>query len=906
MSPARIIAVALMAAITVSCSHPRHPLASHPLTSAPAPLLVEPAPIGTLPTDVHPLGESIALDLDPARDRFNGSVEIALRLDRPRRVLWLHGRGLTVGSTSLVTAEGDTLTASWQEVDPSGVARVVLPRPVGPGEATLHVHFNAAFDRQLVGLYRVKDAIFSKFEATYARRAFPGFDEPAFKAPFDVTLTVPVGDQAIGNMPVVENAPLAANRRRVRFARTPPLPTYLVAVAVGPFATSAQTMPPAGMRAQPLPIAVVALSGRIAGAAFALGLAPAFVAEQERYFGIPFPFPKLDLIAVPDFPTAAVENAGAIGFRDSVLLLDDKTAPLRQRTTVASTLAHELAHQWFGDLVTMRWWDDLWLSESFASFFSRRTLRAVEPAFEVDLDTVHDTNAAMNGDGLATTRRIRQPIESPDDITNAFDTITYRKGEAVLTMLEHWIGAEPFRRGIQRYLTAHAWGNGTTDDLIADLSREAGRDLAPVVASFLDQPGAPAVKARLTCREGRGRLELEQSRWLPVGSAASADLSWKIPVCVRAGINGRVESTCTLLDKPAGALELPGCADWVMPNADAAGYYRFTLGPADLARLRAVAATQLSPAERMVLVYNLDAAFRSAALPAADVLRAVDAMALDGHGAAVTAALELVAFVSDFMLDEADKHRFAAHLAHRYAPLVAALGWRSAPSDSRWRRQLRAQLLALLALQIEVPAVLDQAARLGRAYLGLDGDGKLRSDVVDADLAEVALAAAARRGDARVQVELERQLFAAGDGDVRRRLLSAIANTRDPALVQRALDLALDTRLRNNERLATLRPLFESVATRDRAWEWLEAHFDALAALLPDRYAGAIPKLPRICDSARADRVRAFFGPRVATLTGGPRILAQALEDAANCASLAGAQRRSTRDFIRTLEQRER
>jgi cytosol alanyl aminopeptidase len=906
--------------LAVSCHAPAHDPGTTPLAGAPdraaAPPPVtaattaparpaapgEPVPQGPLPGDVRPTRQALALAIDPAADRFGGTTDIALHLEHPRDHLWLHGRGLNVTSVTLGVASGATLAARWDEVDPNGVVRVTLPSAVS-GDATLHVAFDAAYDAQLVGVYRVKTgggpAVFSKFEAIYARRAFPCFDEPAFKVPFDITLTVPSADAVIGNMPVAEEAAAGAGKKRVRFATTPPLPSYLVAFAVGPFETRTQVLAPGPLRAQPLPIGAVAVRGRGKDTAFALAEEAVLLAEQERYFGVAFPYPKVDLVAVPDFQSGAMENAGAITFRDSQLLVDDRITSLGQRIAVTHVLAHETAHQWFGDLVTMKWWDDLWLNEGFATFLTTRTLAAVRPELEAELEAATDTNNVMNVDGLASARRIRQPIETSHDITNAFDNITYEKGAAVLAMLEHFVGAEPFRRGLHDFLVAHATGNATTAELVQALEAAAGRELAPLVASFLDQPGVPVVSAHLRCDAGRGSVELAQARWRAVGSAIPpGGATWMIPVCVRAGTGKRVVEACTLLTTPTGSLALPACADWIMPNAGAAGYYRATLAAGDLARLRDRATPALSVVERVTLAHDLDAAFRSAALPGADVLRALEPLARDPHGAVALVPLDLWSLVDAYFVDGAQRVALRARVARLYAPVAAALGWKPSAAEPPWRRQLRSKLLGFLALQLEDPTALAEAARLGRRLLGVDRDHVRHPDAVAPDLAELALAAAVRTGGADVFDALVGELAHAADAQLRQRALLALASTRDPALVGRVLDLALDPQLRQNERLVALKPLLGALATRDAAWAWLTAHFDALFAVLPDRFAGRIPSMLGMCDRPRIEALRAFFTPRVDKITGGPRNLAQALETAEQCVALVETQRPSVQRYV--------
>ncbi|HSR97243.1 MAG TPA: M1 family metallopeptidase [Kofleriaceae bacterium] len=894
-----LVALSCHSAPSPPSATPAAPLSVAASAAPPAPR--EPVPLGPLPGDVHPVREALVLDIDPARDRFGGTADIALHLDRPRDAIWLHGRGLSVRAATITTGAGPALPVRWEEVDPTGVVRVGLPSPIS-GDAVLHVVFDTAYDATLVGVYRVTTpagpAVFSKFEAIYARRAFPCFDEPAYKVPFDVALTVPGSAVVVGNMPVASEATVDAGRKQVRFATTPPLPSYLIAFAVGPFDTRSTALPPSALRPQPLPIGAVAVHGHARETGHALAETPALVAEQERYFGVAFPYPKLDLIAVPDFQSGAMENAGAITFRDSALLVDDRVTALGQRIGVTNVIAHETAHQWFGDLVTMKWWDDLWLNEGFATFLATRTLRAVRPEIEAELEAAYSVNGVMSVDSLASARRIRQPIETTHDITNAFDGITYQKGAAVLTMIEHFIGDEPFRRGLHELLVAHATGNATTADLIAALAASAGKDLAPLASSFLDQPGVPVVAARTRCEGGRGRLELAQSRWRPIGST-TPDATWTIPVCVRAGIAGRVHEACTVLDAPTGTLELPGCAEWVMPNAQGAGYYRATLPPDDLARLRDRGTPRLAVVERVQLAHDLEAAFSSGALAGGDVLRALEPLARDAHGAVAMVPLSLLTFIHTYIVEGTQRASLRARVARLYAPAVAALGWTPAATDRPWRRLFRANLLAFLALEIEDPSVLAEAARRGRRLLGLDSDRTRHRDAVAPDLAELSLAAAVRTGGADVFDALLGELERSDDAQLRQRALLALASTRDPALVSRALDLALDPHLRANERLVALKPLLGALATRDAAWAWLTAHFEALAALLPDRYGGQIPAMVSMCDARRIDEVRAFFAPRIDKLTGGPRNLALALEGAQQCTARAAAQRDSVQRYLK-------
>jgi alanyl aminopeptidase len=504
----------------------------------------------------------------------------------------------------------------------------------------------------------------------------------------------------------------------------------------------------------------------------------------------------------------------------------------------------------------------------------------------------------MNLDSLTSARRIRQPIETTHDITNAFDGITYDKGAAVLTMLSHFIGEPAFRRGLHAFLTAHASGNATTDELVGALEAAANRPLAPMVASFLDQPGVPAVTMTPRCQAGHGSVELSQARWHAAG-ASVANATWTVPVCVRAGIAGKIDEACTLLAAPTGSLLLSGCPDWVLPNAGAAGYYRSTLPAAELARLRDRGLPRLSAIERVTLGYDLDAAFRSAALPGDEVLRAFEALVADPHGAVATVPFALWRFVDDHMVEGKQRAALRKRLALRAIPVAGKLGWSAAKDEPVWRRLLRTKLFELLALRVEDSLIQPEAVKRGRQMLGLERDGVRHPDAAPPDLAEVALAAAVRTGGAPAFDAVMSDLGHAEDAQVRGRALHVLANARVPALITRALDLGLDPALRANERIIVLHDLLSSPDTRGAAWAWLTAHYDAYMALLPDRAGGMIPAFVSLCDRAHAEEVRAFFAPRIEQLTGGPRRLAQALEAAGQCEALVAAQRASVERYLR-------
>ena len=849
---------------------------------------------------------ALALTVVPTHERFTGDVRIAVELTDARRTLWLHGLDLQVTEASIELADATRVPARWKQVTPEGVVALTPERPVGPGRATIHVVWDAAFDRNLRGAFRVDAAgkayVFTQFEPILARRAFPSFDEPASKTPFELTLVVPPDAVAIANTPETTREPAADGLVRIRFAPTPPLPTYLVAFAVGPLdVVRGPAFPPSGARSRPIPFRGVAAHGNGARLAYALAKAGAIFRELETYFGIAYPFDKLDFLALPDFAGGGMENAGAITFRESLLLLDGARAGEDQRRRYADIVAHEIAHQWFGDLVTMPWWDDLWLNEAFATWMATRIVERVHPEYQAGLGLLERVHGAMNQDGLANARRIRQPIDTVHDIVNAFDGITYSKGAGVLAMFERWIGPDAFRRGLTRYLEAHRFGNATTADLLKALSEAAEKDVTTPFDSFLDQPGVPLVETELLCDGGKPRLMLRQSRALPVGSTADRKATWQVPVCARYAGDSTPREACTLLTAATGTLPLAGgdCPGWVIPNAGGAGYYRWTLPAAELARLRANGWSSLAPAERLSVTDSVDAAFDAATLPAADVLAALPLLAADPSRAVAVAPMGLVQFVREQVVEPQARPAVEAWARSLYAPRLARIGWAPRDDEPGETRLLRARMVAFLARQGRDPVVRRTAAARGRGLLG--GRTGLRLDAIAPELIDVVLPVSVQEGDAAFFDMVVARLRTTDDDLTRLRLLSALGAATDSALAARARDLAIGPDVRVGETMRVLWTQAGQPETRAATWDWLRARFDALVPHLTDRSAGETPLLASgFCDGARADEVEAFFRPRIQALRGGPRNLAGAVEAIKLCAARVEAQRASTRAFFAT------
>src|SRR5256885_4897984 len=855
-------------------------------------------PLLQLPRDVKPVRYSIEMEIDPRKTRFRGSEDISVELLRPRSAIWLHGRNLHV---SVASVSG--ISATFEQVNPEGLARLSLSRIAEAGPAIIHFEWDAAFDRQIVGLYLAHEAgdayAYTQFEAVDARRAFPGFDEPDFKTPFEVSLVVPDSDLAVANTTEVGESAAGEGRKRIRFAPTKPLPTYLLVWAVGPFdIVSAPALPPNELRDHPLQVRGIAPRGRGAALKYALDTGAAELQILERYFGIAYPFEKLDHIAAPDYTYGAMENAGGILYREEILLFKPGSSGEQTKAAIASVMAHEMAHQWFGDLVTLRWWTEAWLNESFATWMGTRTVEEWNPSMQQSLTLLERAQEAMDVDALESARAVRQPLDDIKNVWNQFDGITYQKGGTVLSMFERFLGKETFRKGIHDYLVAHSYGGGDTDDLLESLSKAAGRDVKGAFHTFLDQPGVPLVSARTVCEGGTGRLLLAQTRYRPLGSGTAADGQWQIPVCARYGANGAEREACTMLAAATGELKLEACPDWMIPNADAAGYYRWTLPGGDLRKRTGTAYPQLTVRQRVSLADNVRAAMASGAISFADGMAALAPMAADSDPHLAAAPIPLLEKAREHLVGAHDRAEVEQAARDLYRPVARKLGWQPPKGEPPAQRTFRAKLFTFLAFDAHDTELLSEGARLGRAYANV-AEGAFRPGVVDPGLATFALSAAVRQGGEKLYDALQARLEKTPDAVTRRRILAALAATDHPKLRKRSLALPLDSRLRKNEREFVFEEVRKHPESREAAWDALRGELDRLLPEIPESHAQRLLGLVgEFCDEEHLAEARDFLGPRAASMPGGARQLAQALDEVRQCIEFRDAQSRSAVEFF--------
>jgi len=843
----------------------------------PASLAAIDIPRGLLPDTVMPKHYALELTIDPRQSRFSGVTDIDVEVVRSTDVIWLHGLGLQVAEAT-VEAGGRSVRARYSEVEPvTGVARLELETPIDEGPARLHFVYSAAYRDGAEGLFlaRVGDDryVFSQLQAIDARRVFPGFDEPRFKTPFDVTVRTIARDKVIANAPLLAESADVSGWIAHRFETTPPLPTYLLAFAVGPLdVVEAPPVPPNAVRRQPLPLRAVATRGQGPKLAFALASTPAMVEQLELYFGIPFPYRKLDILSSPQM-TGAMENAGAILYDDNLLLFAASPTPVQQRS-FAETHAHELAHQWFGDLVTPVWWEDIWLNESFAEWMGVRIAAAWAPGLGSAAGLTAAALETMTTDSKQAGRPIRQPVTDNTQIASTFDSITYLKGAGVLAMFESYLGEETFRRGVRLHLGRHLHGNATAEDFFAAMA-EASRQPQVVEAfrSFIEQPGVPLVDVRHSA-DGR-TLELAQSRYRPLGSRIAEGQTWQIPFCVRVYDSHAAGKHCTLITSTTARMVLPEAAAVLMPNADGAGYYRFALDEQSVDRLLAIAAA-LPDREALALADSVAAAFRAGRLPFEQLVSA--ARALAGHSnrqAATSLGYELASMQNQWF--EANvRQAIAGELDAIYAPRLDELGLElesgAYAGDPPDRRLLRRSLVAILALDARDAGI--RTALAAAASQSLDDPAAL-----DAEFRDIAWSVGAQELGPAFFAAMRQRLLTGEDASLRTDAATAIGAVESADGAAAALALALEPQVRVGEMFRIVWQQVHAAATRDAAWVWLAKHFDSLTNKLPGFAQSVLFELPSsYCDAAHRRDIESFMKPAVARGGKGSLELARTLE----------------------------
>ena len=872
---------------------------SEPVEPPPPPELSTYAPIGKLPGDARPLAYDLRMEVDPHKTTFFGDVTITVEVDNEASGIWLHGDDIRVSSVEISAPQSpdQKTSGSWEEVLETGVARIGFAKNFGPGIINVRIMYEADFDENLAGLFRVEDQgdayALAKSESIQARRFLPGFDEPAYKAPFDILLTVPEEMTAISNAPVLEEIEREDGMKSVRFARTRPLPTYLLSVAVGPFdVVDAGFLPPNSVRTEPIPLRGFTRKGRSADIARALDVTPPLMQIFEEEFQQPYPYKKLDIIAAPAWPSGATELAGAITYRESRILLNDSSGRAAE-AAMLSIHTHELAHMWFGNLVTPPWWDDLWLKEGFATWGTPLSLALFEPDGGHELSAIRRAFSAMRLDSLASVRAVREPIKRNEDVRNAYDAITYSKGMSVIRMMDKYFGADKFRPALGRYVALYEDGVADSPAFFDVMGQVSGEPrLTEAFRSFVEQKGVPRIDITDVRNElGDLQFRVRQSRYVPLGSKIVGQPIWAIPMCAR--VLGREEPVCQIIDTRDAVVKVLGAGDaaWVMPNARAQGYYRFNV-PIDMWSAIVENFDQLDTGEQIAVVDSAFAMFEAGALDASVVKAVTEAASQADNRHVVTAPMaSLSRYVR--MLDGEERNTVQEYLRSVYEAPLEKVRRRSGDEAEL----LDGAITGFLAFTAETPKYREETISRTRSYFGLDGPAD--SAALLSDEYRDAFTLFVQDGGAEAFDVLSAAIEDRRDARFTLAAAYALGAARVPDLAARAREGVLEGKYGPREAYSIVANQMAEPAVREEAWVWLQDNYPSFLELIPRQWPRRTPGLfESFCDVERLGELGALFEKHGELAPGHEASLSQTRERVELCSAIKSGK---VSEFVKTV-----
>ena len=822
-----------------------------------------------LPQGIAPQHYSLTFTPDLAQATFSGDATILVQVQKPGASITLNAAELEFQEASVTQGEKtQPAQASLAPAKEQVTLAVATPLEIGP--ASIHIKFTGILNDKLRGLYlartpRRRYAV-TQFEPTDARRAFPAFDEPQLKATFDITLIVDKGDTAISNGHIVSDDPgPGEGQHTLKFSTTRKMSTYLVAMAVGDFECNEGA-------SDNIPIRVCGTPDKKPLGIAALRYAKEILKYYNQYYSTPYPFGKLDIVGAPDFEAGAMENTAAIFYRETDLFIDGQNSSVLSHQNVFEVLAHEMAHQWFGYLVTMKWWDNIWLNEGFATWMELKPSQALHPEWNANLGAVTATNRALNLDALENTHPIRAKAETPDEINQLFDPISYEKGGAVLRMVERYVSPEVFRRGVNAYLRKFAYSNATAEDFWQSVAEASGRPVDKIMPSFVEQAGAPLITVKLSCTtpppepkvrrskksrrrvikpaEPKTEIVIEQERNWADPSAGKSNTVWLVPICIK---TGAAKPFCQVVSQKKQIVPATGCSPWAFVNAGATGYYRTEYSAAAMQQLLAVAASELTPAERVSLLSDVTAMVGSRPDSMAHYLDLVTTMSADTVSSEAEIYAPMLDRIHSYLLTDADKPAYLAWVRSTFGPVLAKLGWTPVAGESDDRRTLRSGIIRILGEHGEDPEVIRRATELARQYLK-------NPRAVDPSMAEDVLVVAAVNGDADLFQQLDAlQRDPSTTPEQRANVDRALGRFSDAGIVQKRLETIVKD-ARNQDAAGFIASVLTHVPVQKTAWEWIKQHWPEIEPKLTSGSGSAIVGATRtFCEVPLREDARQFF-----------------------------------------------
>ena len=849
------------------------------------------APAQRLPRTVIPEHYDIHFAPDFSTDTFAGRVSITVRLAEAARSITLNGAEIEFHETTI--ASGGTTSAAAVTLDAQKeTATLTVPSEIPAGSATIAINYTGRLNDQLRGFYlsraNGREYAITQLEPTDARRAFPSFDEPALKATFAVSATIDARDTAIANGRLLSDTPgPGAGKHTLTFATTKRMSPYLVALAVGDWACIAGS-------ADRIPIRVCATPAYKDQLGYALESAEFALRYFNHYFAIEYPFEKLDVLGVPDFSAGAMENTGAIFFREQFLVVPTDGGTVQRRKQIAQFVGHEIAHQWFGDLVTMAWWDDIWLNEGFATWMEYRPMQESKPEWQGPLIEVRDTQRAMELDSLRATRPVRTKVDTPDEINEVFDAIAYQKTAAIIRMVEGYVGPATFRDGINAYLKKFAYGNATGEGLWTTIAAVTRKPVDRVMKSFVTQSSMPLVTIETRCAGGTTELSLSQR---PMSDAVSPSTLWDIPVCYtrdRAGKTGG--EACTLLSAKAESTRLPGCSSWIFANVGSRGYYRTSYDATNLRALgAAVVAGRLSALEQTTLLEDLWALVRRGDQNIGEYLSLSSQLVTSQLSPAVATALHRINYISNWLVDQPQRPSFQNWVRRALRPLVDRVGWTAKPGESDEIGELRSIVLFTMGHAGRDREVLREAGRLAQAHV--TNAARLHPSIVDTTLHLAAI-----EGDSALYEQYLSRMKGAASPTEHLQYLAALSFFTNAELQKRTLDYATSSEIRTQDAPMLIRMMMQRPWANAAAWEHVKSRWDHI-----ERSFGIFQGIPTVvgaiqhlCNDALKEDVERFFETR--RVAGIDRTVRQSIETIERCTATRSRQTKNLDTFLATAD----
>jgi len=842
-------------------------------------LTLTPAVAQRLPETAQPENYQLKFTPDLENAKFEGDETLTIRVLKPTSEITLNAVDIDFHNITITSGSSTQPAKVTPEKDTEMVV-LSVEKPLAAGPAIIHISFTGILNNEMRGFYLGKDDqgrkyASTQFEATDARRAFPSFDEPDYKATFAITVVADKGLTAISNQKVLSDEPGPGDKHTVRFATTAKMSSYLAALVVGNFEYVEG-------EADGIPIRIYATTGKKEMGRFALEVATNVLKYYDSYFGIKYPYGKLDLVGIPDFSAGAMENTGCITFREVILLIDEKRGSIDLKKTIASVIAHEMAHQWFGDLVTMKWWDDIWLNEGFATWMESKPVEAWKPEWNANLDDVSGTGSTLNVDALDNTRPIHQAAETPAQIQELFDGIAYGKAAAVLRMLESYLGEETFRAGINAYVKQHAYANATAEDFWDAQAKTSKKPVDKIMPTWVKQAGEPIVNVKAHCSGNSTTVALSQQRYYfdRAKFESPNDQLWQIPLCLKGSSSEKAK--CELLTQKEMTFTLPGCSNWVLGNAGATGYYRVGHEPETVRALAHDAETKLSPAERISLQNDIWASVRVGREPVGDYLAFAQGLQSDRNRAVLEDVLGRLSYIGEYLVNGSDRDSFRGWLRQYLAPMMQEVGWEPKPGESDEQRTLRSRLLRAMGQDARDPEAIAQAQKIADQVLADPGS-------VDHQLARSALLVAATNGDAAFYDRLVGALKDVKSPEEYYAILFTLPEFTDRKLVERTLQFAVSPEVRSQDTLGVLSDVLENEDGQQLAWDFVRQHWGEIEkAGGPFASAQIVGATSSFCDAGMRDQVTEFFNAH--KIAAADRTYRQSIERINNCIDLKSQQ----------------